>query len=70
MCIRDRYIAASDVILEIVDTSHLHLELAVFEKDILKIKVGQKIKFTVPEASKEIFDADVHFCLLYTSRCV
>ena len=54
------YIAASDVILEIVDTSHLHLELAVFEKDILKIKVGQEIKFTVPEASKEIFDADVH----------
>ncbi|WP_298396467.1 efflux RND transporter periplasmic adaptor subunit [Flavobacterium sp.] len=54
------YIAASDVILEIVDTSHLHLELAVFEKDILKIKVDQIIKFTVPEASKEVFDAEVH----------
>ena len=54
------YISPSDVILEIVDTSHLHLELSVFEKDILKIKVGQKIKFTVPEASKEVFDAEVH----------
>ncbi|WP_395062826.1 efflux RND transporter periplasmic adaptor subunit [Flavobacterium sp.] len=54
------YIAASDVILEIVDTNHLHLELAVFEKDILKIKIGQKIKFTVPEASKEVFNAEVH----------
>lgn len=54
------YIAASDVILEIVDTNHLHLELAVFEKDILKIKIGQGIKFTVPEASKEIFNAEVH----------
>lgn len=54
------YIAASDVILEIVDTSHLHLELAVFEKDILKIKIGQGIKFTVPEASKEVFNAEVH----------
>ncbi len=54
------YIAPSDVILEIVDTQHLHLELAVFEKDILKVKVGQKINFTVPEASKDIFPAEVH----------
>ena len=54
------YIAPSDVILEIVDTQHLHLELAVFEKDILKVQVGQKIHFTVPEASKEVFPAEVH----------
>lgn len=53
-------IAPSDVILEIVDTQHLHLELAVFEKDILKIKEGQKIEFTVPEATKEVFNAEVH----------
>jgi cobalt-zinc-cadmium efflux system membrane fusion protein len=49
-----------DVILEIVDTDHLHLELAVFEKDILKVTKGQKIKFTVPEATKEVFNAEVH----------
>lgn len=54
------YIAPSDVILEIVDTQHLHLELAVFEKDILKVQLGQKIHFSVPEASKEIFPAEVH----------
>jgi cobalt-zinc-cadmium efflux system membrane fusion protein len=54
------YIAPSAVILEIVDTQHLHLELAVFEKDILKVKIGQKIQFTVPEASKEVFPAEVH----------
>jgi cobalt-zinc-cadmium efflux system membrane fusion protein len=53
-------VAPSDVILEIVDTNHLHLELAVFEKDILKVKVGQKISFSVPEASKEVFNAEVH----------
>ncbi|UOK41757.1 MULTISPECIES: efflux RND transporter periplasmic adaptor subunit [Flavobacterium] len=54
------FIAPSDVILEIVQTDHLHLELAVFEKDILKIKEGQSIKFTVPEATKDIYDAQVH----------
>lgn len=53
-------IAPSDVILEIVDTQHLHLELAVFEKDILRVKEGQIIEFTVPEAAKEVFKAEVH----------
>ncbi len=38
----------------------MYLELAVFEKDILKVKIGQKISFIIPEASKEIFDAEVH----------
>ncbi len=53
-------VSPSDVILEIVDTNHLHLELAIFEKDILKVKVGQKISFIVPEATKEVFGAEVH----------
>lgn len=54
------YVAPSDVILDIIQTSHLHLELNVFEKDILKVKQGQKINFTIPEASKETFNAEVH----------
>jgi cobalt-zinc-cadmium efflux system membrane fusion protein len=43
--------------LEIIETDHLHLELNVFEKDILKVKVEQDINFTVPEATNEIFHA-------------
>ncbi|MEL1240245.1 efflux RND transporter periplasmic adaptor subunit [Flavobacterium flavipallidum] len=54
------HINPSDVILEIIQTDHLHLELAVFEKDILKIKKEQDVLFTVPEASKEVFNAKVH----------
>jgi cobalt-zinc-cadmium efflux system membrane fusion protein len=46
--------------LEIIETDHLHLELNVFEKDILKVKVEQDINFTVPEATNEIFHAKVH----------
>jgi cobalt-zinc-cadmium efflux system membrane fusion protein len=45
--------------LEIIETGHLHLELNVFEKDILKVKVEQDINFTVPEATNEIFHAKV-----------
>jgi len=54
------YVSPSDVILEIVDTHHVHLELSVFEKDIMAIKKGQKIRFQIPEASDQTFNADVH----------
>jgi cobalt-zinc-cadmium efflux system membrane fusion protein len=50
----------SDMLMEIVDNKELHVELSVFEKDILKVKENQLIKFTVPEASKEVFEGDVH----------
>jgi cobalt-zinc-cadmium efflux system membrane fusion protein len=42
-----------DVLFTIVDTEHLHAELTVFEKDFNKIKVGQKIRFTLTNESKE-----------------
>jgi len=54
------YVSPSDVILEIVDTHHVHLELSVFEKDIMAIKKEQKIRFQIPEASDQTFNADVH----------
>lgn len=54
------YVAPSDVILEIVDIDHIHLELSVFEKDILKIKKGQKILFKIPETSNKTYEAEVH----------
>lgn len=54
------YVSPADIILEIVDNDHLHLELAVFEKDILKIKKEQKVLFKIPEASNKTYNADVH----------
>lgn len=41
------YVNPQDIICEIVDTDHLHAELTVFEKDITKIKVGQKVIFKI-----------------------
>ena len=54
------YVSPSNTILEIVDTEHIHLELSVFEKDILNIKKDQKIYFKIPEASEKTFEAEVH----------
>jgi cobalt-zinc-cadmium efflux system membrane fusion protein len=54
------YIEPNDVILEIVNTDHIHVELTVFEKDVMKIKKGQQVDFKIPEASNQIFKAEVH----------
>jgi cobalt-zinc-cadmium efflux system membrane fusion protein len=54
------FVSSSSELLEIINTDHIHLELSVFEKDILKIKKDQKIKFKIPESSDKIFDATVH----------
>jgi len=42
-----KYVNPTDVMFEIVDTHHLHVELSVFEQDIPKIKLGQLVRFTV-----------------------
>ena len=42
-----------DVLFTIVDTEHLHAELTIFEKDYPKIKVGQKIRFSLTNEAKE-----------------
>ena len=54
------YVSPAMEIMEIVDNDHIHLELTVFEKDILKVKKGQEINFKIPEASEESYTAKVH----------
>ncbi|MCR6640553.1 MAG: efflux RND transporter periplasmic adaptor subunit [Sporocytophaga sp.] len=55
-----KYVNPQDLICEIVDTEHLHAELTVFEKDIYKVKEGQKIKFQLVNEEKKIRTATVY----------
>lgn len=48
-----KYVNPADVIFEIVDTEHLHAELIIFEKDIPRIKIGQKVRFTLANETSE-----------------
>ena len=57
---RGSYLSPATEILEIINNDHIHLELSVFEKDIMNIKKGQHIDFKIPEASTETFKAEVH----------
>ncbi|PHR95714.1 MAG: efflux transporter periplasmic adaptor subunit [Leeuwenhoekiella sp.] len=54
------YVSPADPLMEIVDIDHIHLELKVFEKDMLKVKKDQAIAFKIPESSPEYYDGTVH----------
>ena len=55
-----KMINQQDVMFEIVDTEHLHAELTVFEKDITKIKEGQRVRFTLANDPNKELTATVH----------
>jgi len=38
-----KYLNPSDVLFELINTSDIHLNLKIFEKDITKLKIGQKL---------------------------
>ncbi len=48
-----KFVTPSDILFEIVDTEHLHAELTVFEKDAPRLKIGQKVRFTLANETKE-----------------
>lgn len=48
-----KHVNPTDVLFKIVDTEHLHAELVVFEKDIQKVKTGQKVRFSLANESEE-----------------
>jgi cobalt-zinc-cadmium efflux system membrane fusion protein len=54
------FVSSSDQIMEIVNTEHLHLELKIFEKDVLNIKIGQTVLFNLPESGTKQYKGSVH----------
>lgn len=54
------YVNPTEALMEILDTDHLHLELEVFEKDVLKVKKQQEIVFRLTELGSEKRRGEVH----------
>lgn len=47
------YVNPADKLFEIVNTEHLHAELTIYEKDILKLKPDQRVRFTLANETKQ-----------------
>lgn len=54
------YVTPDKPLLEILATAHIHLELDVFERDLARVKVGEKITYQAPALSSETFGGEVH----------
>lgn len=42
-----QYVQAQTPMFEVVNTDHIHVDLMVFERDVTKVKNGQKVKFSI-----------------------
>jgi cobalt-zinc-cadmium efflux system membrane fusion protein len=56
---RGMYVSPGDVLLEIIDNSHLHLALYVYETDAMKLKEGQDIRFRVTQSGNDFYEGEV-----------
>ncbi len=54
------FLIPSQNAITIVNTDHLHLELNIFEKDLMKVKIGQPIVFKIQEDNSKEYKATVH----------
>jgi cobalt-zinc-cadmium efflux system membrane fusion protein len=57
---RGAFLNPSSTAVTIVDTDHLHLELKIFEKDLIKLRIGQSIKFKIQDDKSQQYDASVY----------
>lgn len=56
----DPQMGRKQIMFEITNNARLHAEFRVFEKDIHKVKKGQKVYFTVGNRSDKILEATMH----------
>ena len=54
-----KFIGPEDIMFEVVNTSNLNLELTLFEKDIRKVAIGQKMKFSLTNDAEPEYAAVV-----------
>lgn len=53
------YIQPEQEMFEIVDNDHIHIDLMVYEKDIDKVKEGQKVLFSLTSRKEEVFEGKI-----------
>src|SRR5690606_19055847 len=55
-----QYVQPQTNILEIVNTDHIHADLMVFEKDVHKVKKGQRVRFRVETLPEDELFAEIY----------
>lgn len=54
-----KYVQPEQEMFEIVDNDHIHIDLMVYEKDMDKVKEGQKVIFSLTNKPNEVFEGKI-----------
>jgi membrane fusion protein, heavy metal efflux system len=54
-----KYVTATDVLFELINPDDMHAALTVFEKDITKVKIGQKVKVSFVDDPSSVYNCEV-----------
>jgi cobalt-zinc-cadmium efflux system membrane fusion protein len=54
------FLNPAETAISLVNTDHQHLEINIFEKDLSKVQIGQKIRFKVQNNLETEYEATVH----------
>ena len=54
------YVEPSTELMELIDEAHLHLELEVYERDVGKVRTGQRVSYRIPALGDQQYEAEVH----------
>ncbi|KAK3605095.1 hypothetical protein CHS0354_000762 [Potamilus streckersoni] len=57
---KGKYLSPSDIAVSIVNSDHIHVELEIFEADVPKVEIGQKILFRLQNGAMESYPAHVY----------
>ncbi|MBD3629662.1 efflux RND transporter periplasmic adaptor subunit [Cyclobacterium sp.] len=52
--------APHEVLMEVINAEHLHVEMKVLEQDITKLREGQAVVFTLPDFEEQLFRGHVY----------
>ncbi len=55
-----QYVEPQTELFEVVNTHHVHADLMVFEKDVHKVKKGQKVSFTIQSVPDKELTAEIY----------
>lgn len=55
-----QYVAPQELLFGIVDNSHIHADLMVFEKDVYKVKKGQKVTLSVANGPRGSYTGKIY----------
>lgn len=54
---RGQYVQAQDILFKIVNNDHIHAHFLVYENDVQKVKIGQKVSFQVASMDTKEYEA-------------